>query len=121
MEPNDDPSGTGESLAGYSNAMLLCGFCDGFQVGKNAAGDSFPEDEDSRLESERNTYGGKTFWGFAQGVITSGLCTYHELLWELSWVNVEMMIRDAVRTDYKKEKEGGSTTMSEDEVMKMLG
>jgi len=39
----------------------------------------------------------------------------------LSWVNVEMMIRDAVRTDYKKEKEGVSTTMSEDEVMKMLG
>lgn len=54
-------------------------------------------------------------------MITSGLCTYNELLWELSWVNVEMMIRDAVRTDYKKNREEGDKTMSEDQVMQMLG
>jgi predicted nucleic acid-binding protein len=55
-------------------------------------------------------------------VITSGLCTYNELLWELSWVNVEMMIRDAVRTDYKsKDKEAEKKTMTDEELFRMLG
>lgn len=55
-------------------------------------------------------------------MITSGLCTYHELLWELSWVNVEMMIRDAVRTDYKsKDKEAEKKTMTDEELFRMLG
>lgn len=78
-------------------SILLRGFYERYSLGKNAAGNDFPNDN-SGADSH---YGGRSIWGQIDNLINRYHWTLEYILWGISWANVQLMISDALKTDCK--------------------
>ena len=84
-------------------SILLRGFYERYSLGKNAAGDDFPDD-DSGANSH---YGGQSIWGKIDALVSRYHWTLDYILCGISWANAQLMIADALKTDYKSKAENG--------------
>lgn len=81
--------------------ILPCGFYERYSLGKNAAGNDFPQDN----SGANSHYGGRSIWGRLDAIANRYHWTIEYILWEISWANVQLMFADAVKTDYKNDSD----------------
>lgn len=81
--------------------ILLRGFFVCYPIGKNAAGNDFPTDRNGA----DSTYGGRSIWGQIDTIAERYKWTVDYILWGASWANLQLMMADALRTDYKSKDE----------------
>lgn len=93
----------------------MCGFYEGYSLGKNASGNDFPRDEDG----EDSHYGGRSIWGQIDAFISRYHWTLEYILWGVSWANIQLMIADALRTDYKDRSGYSQQNSNVPEIMDM--
>ena len=80
-----------------TNILSTIVFYERYSLGKNAAGNDFPNDN-SGADSH---YGGRSIWGQIDNLINRYHWTLEYILWGISWANVQLMISDALKTDCK--------------------
>lgn len=90
-------SPTMDNFVHHRISILLRGFYERYSLGKNAAGNDFPNDN-SGADSH---YGGRSIWGQIDNLINRYHWTLEYILWGISWANVQLMISDALKTDCK--------------------
>ena len=97
MVAYNDNAGTIQFALCYRIPVLLCGFYVCYPIGKNAAGNDFPTDR----SGADSTYGGRSIWGQIDTIAERYKWTVDYILWGISWANLQLMMSDALRTDYK--------------------
>lgn len=100
---DNDSYGSYQRIIFHCVPILPCRFYEGYSLGKNAAGDDFPDD-DSGANSH---YGGQSIWGKIDALVSRYHWTLDYILWGISWANAQLMIADALKTDYKSKAENG--------------
>lgn len=78
-------------------SILLRGFYDSYSIGKNAAGDDFPDDD----SGSSSIYGGRSIWGQIDMIINRYHWPFDYVLWGVSWGNLRLMLSDALRVNCK--------------------
>lgn len=97
MVADDDYAGIFQSAILDRIPILPRGFYVGYPIGKNAAGHDFPTDR----SGEDSTYGGRSIWGQIDTIAERYKWSLDYILWGASWANIQLMMADALRTDYK--------------------
>ncbi len=101
MVADDDYAGIFQSAILDRIPVLPRGFYVGYPIGKNAAGYDFPTDR----SGEGSTYGGRSIWGQIDTIAERYKWSLDYILWGVSWANIQLMMADALRTDYKSKGE----------------
>ena len=77
-----------------------------YPIGKNAAGNDFPTDH----SGTDSTYGGRSIWGQIDTIAERYKWTVDYILWGISWANLQLMMADALRSDYKSKEKSQNNT-----------
>lgn len=101
MVADDDYTGIFQSAILDRIPILPRGFYVGYPIGKNAAGHDFPTDR----SGEDSIYGGRSIWGQIDTIAERYKWSLDYILWGASWANIQLMMADALRTDYKSKGE----------------
>ena len=99
MVAHDDTTGNEQHSIHHHLSKLPRGFYEGYQIGKNSLGEHFPH-----RPRKPDSYGGETIWGQKDAIISKYNWAWEELMWGVSWANVELMMADGQRTDYERDK-----------------
>ena len=108
-----DAAGPDKRALHDCHAVVLCGFCECYSLGKNASGDDFPDDPDGA----DSTYGGRSIWGMIPAICSTLNMSPEQVMWDFSWANIMLMYKDAQRTDYRSKSDGNSAQSGSTEVI----
>lgn len=100
MVSDTDSGGNGENSIYDNLSNVSSGFYEGYSLGKNTLGATFPE-----RARGADSYGGNSIYGTVDAILSKYHWTYDYLLWGVSWANVLLMMADAQRTDYESSRE----------------
>lgn len=106
MVADNDDTSIVQSALHHCFPVLLCGFFICYPIGKNAAGHDFPTDR----SGADSTYGGRSIWGQIDTIAERYKWTVDYILWGVAWANIQLMMADALRTDYKSKDDKKDTS-----------
>ena len=97
MVTDNATGSTCKYLISNSYQILSRGFHESYSLGKNVAGDDFPDDG----SGANSHYGGRSIWGQIDAFMSRYHWTMDYVLWGISWANARLIIADAMKVDYK--------------------